>query len=792
MDKSLKLQMKIDTSDFDRMATELQSKLSRIYSPAQNMQAMNQTGARLGAAGLGNNGPGQQAFERASQNHQRDLNTLIKDEAQKQQDSAKFLAQRAQTLQRLVDLQKQMTAGSAEELRIRETIGRVEANNAKLNDSFQKQNGDLNGLLDQRQKTLSPMQQIREGYRNGGVRGAAGAANDAMGGGGALAAAVGSVISVVTQVARAGSDVYKYLGNAPISSSSAYGSAANTTLGREVNAAYSGRQGYEMAFMSEKAKAAGMSMEQTRRVRNTQFLDAGLDMAGGAFSSGLKGAAVGGLIAGPLGAIAGGVGGAAYGAVGGFNANKSTLLSPFSEKASVDREAQLAKNFAAKFSEALEGEQNANPFKKAAADYYQNTYSQSLDAQRGMGLNYDSFHGVGGFKDQVTGAGFSNDLGMGMQSSILSAGGSSRSAYGNSVLGLQMQRGMNLTNAGSILGNLSSGQGDSKSTEAATIKILAQGMKLGLDDSKFAEENRRFTQAAAEIVTRSGATGNDVGRVSGNFSDFVAEKTNKGIDAAKGAYDQYQSMSKETSGARGVMRSAGILSDPDLAKLSTFDKQALLQVPEEDLNAENSVVKNAANGAGVSADEIVKKMKGINRKSVSRTNSFDDKADYVRRRLKETGRSKYDPSDKTMPSDITQAYDSAASTFSVENGYPGQRQLNASMVGLTAVDGFGAADSKSVTDKLGNLNTGKVEDTTVQGTAESSKLVNDNFREFKDTLIPAAEQIAKFNANLKQTVEILSKLPEADRAKAFGQINSGLYGTPATPSNQSQAGKKSN
>ena len=794
-DKSLKLSVKIDTSDFDRMAKELQGKLANIYGPAQAIQSQNQIGSRMQAQGMGDqNTPGAQAFQRATQNHQRELNALIKQQNDNLKESATYLSKHSSTLAEMLKTQAGMHKGGADELAMRQKIGQSLENERQLQKGLLKDTADMNALLDKQRSGMSPMEQIKAGYQGGaaggggmggGIRGAMGAGDKMLEPIGGLRGGIGLAITAAIQAVKTGSDVYKYFGQAPINASSAQGSAMSMTAGREVSGIYGNRQAYEMAFMPEKARASQMAMEATRRTQNMQGVDAATDIAGGALSTGFKGMVGGALLGGPMGALVGGVGGLALGGASGFAANKSVVMSPFSETANKDRQAGLAKTYAENYTKALQGEMDQNPLKVAAAEDYQSNNGNYLAAQRGGGLDDKSFHGVGGFKDQITNLGFSNQHGMEMIGSILAGGGSSQSAVKNSGLGLQMQRGYNLTNSGSILGSLSSSLGDPSKTENATIKILAQGMKLGLDESKFSEENRRFTQAAAEIISRSGASsGTDTDRVASGFSRFVGENTNKGIDAAKSAYDQYQGMSKETSGVRGVMRQSGIQSDPDLNKANVLSKQALLQIPEEELNKDNPIVQDVARQAKISPEDVVGKVKGINSKSVSSYKDFDDKVAVVKNYLTANKKTKYDASDPSMPQAIKDAYNGAYSINSTQEGYSGQKQNSAFMTGIVSPDGFGGGDTQKVYDKLENGDTGKSGDITEQGMAESSKLVNDNFREFKDTLVPAAKEIAIFNTNLVEMIKVLKTLPNS--GEIFRGLNDARYNK-AAPKNQEQS-----
>lgn len=66
----------------------------------------------------------------------------------------------------------------------------------------------------------------------------------------------------------------------------------------------------------------------------------------------------------------------------------------------------------------------------------------------------------------------------------------------------------------------------------------------------------------------------------------------------------------------------------------------------------------------------------------------------------------------------------------------------------------------------------------------------DTFREFKDQIIPTADAIGKFNDRLKETVEIVMKLPESERAGLLQKLYSGLIGGGKDKSStQSQTGR---
>jgi len=199
--------------------------------------------------------------------------------------------------------------------------------------------------------------------------------------------------------------------------------------------------------------------------------------------------------------------------------------------------------------------------KMAAFQQFQGKSSSYLDTQRMLGLDYSSFHGPGGFRSQAIGAGFSDDMASQMSGQIIGAGGSTRMARG-STLGLQAQRGFDVSNAGGILGNLSQTLGGAEQSKSAFIKMLAEGSRLGLDSSEYREENRKFLDVTSQVISRS-ETGNqkDIEDIVKRFGGFMAEPTTRGIQAGQGAYQAYNQITSSNTGPQGVMRAAGFLKD---------------------------------------------------------------------------------------------------------------------------------------------------------------------------------------------------------------------------------------
>jgi len=355
---------------------------------------------------------------------------------------------------------------------------------------------------------------------------------------------------------------------------------------------------------------------------------------------------------------------------------------------------------------------------------------------------------------------------------------------------------MNMTNAGQVLGTLSGGIGGENSTKQATIAILAEGMALGLDDSQFAEENRRFTQAAAEIISRSGGGDDDFGRTAKNFGQFMGENSNRGIDAAKTAYEQYQQISSSTTGPRGVMRAAGFMKDKDLSKLSTIQKQALMQLPEEQLNENNPLVSGLAESIGISAQSMIGKVKGVNQGAVSRFKEADDLRDRLRSKGIDVGRSGDKDYMKSLSSTDRVDMANLMSYQTAELGNQGQKEMISRAGGTVGrpeqfAPGVG---EDAVSARLASSSSyDRMGDNTAASQAGDASTVLKNFNEMRGGMDQASISAARFTDSIRElNAQLQSALEDSRAGKGSKGINEILQKIIAAPgnSNQTQAGKQ--
>jgi hypothetical protein len=817
--KELLIAAKFDTTEFDKSVESMQKKLKDIYAPVDMIKSQNMTNQRMQQAGLGGmSQPTQEAFVKATQQSRREFDALIREQTQGQERLTKLIAKREERLKALQDQQNQMVKGSKEELEVKERIARVEENNFRLRELYKQRDQALNQALDARNKSAPrDIPGLLDQFRHGGFRHGMSQIPGAFrqnpwGMGGALAAGAGGLLA-------GGSELYRSFAGMPIRTEQATGSAVQGVLGRDVQNIYGRRSAFENMFGEERARASQMALEKLRanKIADATGLAGNLLMIGGGAAGAIAGAGKGGALGAAAGSVVPGLGNAAGGIAGGIvgalpglaaagtglynlmgdERQRSLMLSPFSQSASNNYKATLAQEMAQDYQSSLEAQKNQNPFKTQAIQEYEQNFTRNLGMQRMMGLGNEGFYGDQGFMRKGINAGFTPDMAMDMAAGIQGSGGSTRMMR-DSTFGLQMQRGFDLSNAGQVLGTLSGGLGGSETSRQASIKILAEGMKQGLDDSQFAEENRRFTQAAAEIITRSGATGeSDFDRIASTFGKFLGENTNKGIEAAKGAYEQYQQISSSTTGPRGVMRAAGFLKDDKLKNLSTIDKQALMQVPEEQLNENNLLVQGMADKLGMGTDELVKRVRGINENAVSRFGQSDKIRDRLRQKGIDISKIKTPQDFQNLPQDVRKDITDMYSMQTVEHGYKDDRQGRAFLSGvLGKPEQMGPTGTSEAVKARMEADTGRMEDNTIKAMAGDAGTVLKNFNEMRGSMDEAAKSAARFTDQVREmNAALIKALEEArtsgNKAGILDTLQNYLQTTANQAQTQPQGGKQS-
>lgn len=250
-----------------------------------------------------------------------------------------------------------------------------------------------------------------------------------------------------------------------------------------------------------------------------------------------------------------------------------------------------------------------NPL-QLAEGFFDQTFERNLNAERASGLSTDQFKKL---QMKLNDNLFLTDQGTAMLSQIQSAGGaaSGPKAEDTAVLGLQMQRAFNLTNAGGVLGKLTglyggTTQGAAK-TEDASARILETAITRGFNKSENTEILRKFTETSAALVYQGEARKEgDVGRITDDFSRLLSDNpTIKQFEATQSAFERYQNLTSQTSGRGGALGFAAMQQGGNFSKLSAIQFGNLMELPEARITATNSDVVAAAVQQGISPEEMV-------------------------------------------------------------------------------------------------------------------------------------------------------------------------------------------
>jgi hypothetical protein len=202
--------------------------------------------------------------------------------------------------------------------------------------------------------------------------------------------------------------------------------------------------------------------------------------------------------------------------------------------------------------------------------------------------------------------GFSDEDIQGSIQSLLGAGATTEAARGLSGQALQFNRNLRLQNAQQVMGQLSGAGMETAQTDDATIRLMAEAVKLGVDDSTMPQEMKRMTSVTAQLATQGG--GFSATAVE-NFAAGLTGFSQSDIQGAQSAFEEQQQRSKQGGGFEGQMGmgflqgqgAADILGKEAFGKLKGDSRlmNALNQLSTEDLEKDPAALKGFALKLGV-------------------------------------------------------------------------------------------------------------------------------------------------------------------------------------------------
>jgi hypothetical protein len=753
--KSITFQAKIDTSDIGPTIDNLKRQFNQAAGASAITQA--QMAARMSQQGMG----GALAMPKPEdiRKSKQALDQFIREQSQQQEKLYKIIEGQRNKMKELNEIKRDSLKDSKEELRLEERKKAVLEQYIRLDEQYKERDRMLNKALDLSGGRNSATAETNKASLNGadwsGVMPKGGPLNSSK--------IVGGITTGAGIIAGA-AKIADLLSNIPLEIERAKGSAVQSYLGRDVQALQSGAAAFETPWMAERAKAAEIaeSKRSRNRIIGTGMGIGGLGLMGAGLATGA--AAIGGAPF-TLGGSALGLPAAGAMIMGGsaalFNNRTKSAFSSSMLNAEAGQDTLSM----------WEAMKQQDPKKGAAIDRLQARYLGDLASQRMLGLGNDKFSGSRGFQDTAMNAGFTGDMAIQMAGQIQGSGGSTRGMRGLSTTGLRAERQFDLTNVAGILGRVSGTAGSSERSEQIFRKIMEESIKSGLDKSEFAEEQRRFADATSSILSQSGVrTAQDAAQVLSGFTKFLGggQPTVRGLEGAKGAYEQSQSFSAETGGRGGALQFAAYMKDPVLKKLGPMGLGAISEMPEKDIHESNPFIISSAREAGISPADLVARIKKGKRE---KRKSFNP----------------YDQSDVAgLSSSQFGTYQDVQKQISAKYGYRGVEERNSAVMGILGVDqGTTSETASAAYDERMGKDTGRSEDSAVRATAVAAQEMLSNFRNFREVITPASQALREF------ADAVMAVKTAADSNSNFKDATKRLWN--ATPTNslrvQTQAGK---
>jgi hypothetical protein len=567
-DGSIIVSFKGDTSDIEQKISELQKKLRSLREGG----ALGQLAQQYRSRGMEDRANQLDQFRQREQvRNRRELEQSFRNQ-EKSLDSLKRHYDNIQkgldSMVKGTDAWKQKSTEAAEVWD--KIVGKAAQVKATYQELFQGNGAGLPGLPMQFQQGFGPFSArdlthiARSGQMGGfggGMRGMgrvmmrnpALMAGMGMGGLGAIGAGMGFYGQAQLQLGTFGERV-----------NTAKARSVQNLLGEAAQLREQGRS-YELElFGEEKLKALDAAQNRMAKERTVDKMGLGTTVLGaGVTAGGYMAAKAAPLLAAPVpgarlayGALVGtaALGGAAVGFGGAMMSDRKRSMlfdeegyneligSIGSETYQEQRKALEAKNF-----ELI----NANKF-------FERRRGKMLQTQRALGLSDEElFGGEESLYKRASRAGFTGDIIEGQAQQILQAGGTTGVAGGQGgIYAAQMARGLDLTNAGQLMGMMSGGRNlNADQSKDAIIRMFAEATRIGLDTS----ETRTFMESATQMAYQTGGDSDAIAQMMGGGLGQLP--TGRGIQAATNAMNRIRGRTGEMGGLSGQYGMAELQSD---------------------------------------------------------------------------------------------------------------------------------------------------------------------------------------------------------------------------------------
>ena len=587
LNKDIKFSVSADFGEFDRQVEAMQKKMQQMSSPANYQKSANDLADRAKAAGIGGGASASDKMRADQLEKQKNIETdrFLRMQFDQHQKIGKVIDNVANRMAALRADQSKLNKDTAEYLRIQEQINRLGENASRLEGARAAKGAFVDSQL-----PTPPSGFVT--YTGPGGNGG--------GGGGIFGNLAPSAIAAMIRNGLNKANMF----SSDLQRNQA--SVAQNTYGQLTGSLFSGALSRDMLFSKERAESF---QRAGRESTLSKAIDAGMSL--GSIGLGLSGAAVSGVMGtalgmGPLGWTALAAGGLAYGAHSLYKGMKGGY----------------AQEAAANAQEYLANEKALNPLKTMAAEKHYGSIMQTVGNMRRLGLSENDYRDM---LIRGTGQGFGEEQTLGMINDIGAAGGSTQMMRQGAASANIYAKQQGLTNAGGILGKLSSGM-DFANSNNSLLKIMSEATRIGLDNSDYREEQRKFAAATTEAIMASGArTGDAAGGIAAMMASGVAGAgiTGAGIDASAQAVQKLMSSGREGGGIRGVLGAQFIAKNETLGKLGAEDRALIQTTDVEKLISDENLMASFSQKTGSSVEDIKKSLYGLRTYKADPTGKVD-------------------------------------------------------------------------------------------------------------------------------------------------------------------------
>jgi hypothetical protein len=462
------------------------------------------------------------------------------------------------------------------------------------------------------------------------------------------------------------------------------------------------------------------------------------------------------------------------------------------QKPTAAYEAEMTKRAYENQEETYRNLEKTHPTKYLAWKKFQNDSAENLATQRLLGMGDEELFGTG----KSFGQGFLNKgkreftqaQTRDMASQIMQAGGTAAGAKLEADTGNVLSRNFDLTNAGSILGRITGAGTKEGTSKDAVLRILSEGMRQGLDTSKFPEIMRTYTQNVSELIYRSGI-GESQGQanISSAWLSGLVEKTSRGAEAAQSGYEAYQKDVSTPGTLSDIVRQGKL--HKMFPKLGMDQIAELSRMSEADLERDSVRMRFFANDQGTTMEDI---REGTKKVQVGSIDPYDYGEDKLNQYRKIMGRYKgmKDFSQNATPQELSQASRLRRDLVQTSKGFvEANDMVQESELSKMAYQGTGRTDISKETreqyEKPASAMRMGDKDVAGQANAEqiAQKLANSFMTEFSNTL---SEAMNKSTKQILTTVTSLNPALVENETKAaalistLGEIGTAFMNTVAT------------